>query len=257
MMKAHSHWRDYCVEKISEADFGVSDNNVYKKEIITKNIEKIGEKIKKKQVFTKLTQLENQLRVKKQKAREIVFPDNNFNETMSVKNWFNSDEANEEEKACMKIYERCLSGAKIGPRQFLRFSNYARFTLMLEDRNRRLVYSFSNREFAERAPKWLPQSNKDDTDLFEVLPDDWNADAPPVNGKEPSNWVVQVAGDTRGLKDGRPASVILTQRSNEMCLKYQDIKREVVEDVQDSQQFFCNIDGKPLAPIQKNKGVFA
>ena len=37
MMKAHSRWRDYCVEKISEADFGLSDSNVYKKEKITKN----------------------------------------------------------------------------------------------------------------------------------------------------------------------------------------------------------------------------
>lgn len=261
MLKSHARWRDFCIEKLRKEDFGSSAEGFIKKESVIKNLEHISETIKKKQVFTKLSKLEEQKRIEKEKARAVVYPRDNFREQNSVKHWFSSDEAKEEEQICIKIYEKTLSGAKLSQKDFLRFANWSRFCLMLEDRNRRSVYSFSNRDFAERAPKWLPQKTNDENldttlDRFELLPEDWDPDTPPTLGVEPSCWVMKLTGNSKGLKikGDRPATVIITPRAMEICQKYKDLKGEVFENIDDEDQFFVNRHGRPLSAMQRTPG---
>jgi hypothetical protein len=259
MLKSHARFRDFVHEKLQNEDFGVGSDGLLRRELVIRNLVKISEKIKEKQLFSKLTKLETNLRTQKIKARDVINPTNNINEQRSVKQWFLSKQAHEEEKICMKIYEKCVSGSQIGSKDFNKFANWTRFTLVLEDRNRRSVYSFSNSEFASRRPKYLPdrvdgEDATEDEDPFHMLPDGWNPDIPQKPGQEPSCWVLDVAGNTKGLKGGKPAKIILTPRSCEILLKFRDIKSEVMKDVDDESQFFVNIKGKPLAPLQNTPG---
>ena len=258
MLKCHARWRQFVIEKLEDVSFGSMAEAFYRKEIVIKNLIKISEKISQKKVFSQLTKLESQARTQKQRARQILFPSQNFKEQNSVKMWFESAVAEEEETACLKIYHKSMAGGKISQREFLRFGNYARFTLALEDRNRRATYGFSNEDFSSRIPKWLPPQDSQEIgseiDRFGMIPDGYNADVPPELGDEPSCWVMLVCGDQRGLKGGRQAEVVFTKRSNELCLKFKDLKSEVSEDVKGEDNFFVNAKGKPLAPLQRTPG---
>ena len=256
MLKSHARWREFVQERLENENFGDGAEGHIRRDMVLKNFDKISKKVKDKKLFSKLSNLETSLRSKKQQAREIVYPSNNYQEQVIVKNWFLSKEAKKEEDSCLKIYNSCLSGSKVGSKDFNKFANWARFNVVLEDRNRRSVYSFSNGEFAARRPKYLPEKTEvgDAVDKFDMLPDDWNPDVPHQEGEEPSCWVVDVSGTTKGLKGGRAAQIILTPRALECCLKYRDIKTEVFENVEDEAQFFVNIRGKPLTALQNTPG---
>ena len=260
MLKSHARWRDFCTEKLRKQDFGSSAEGFIKKESLIKNLEQISEKIKKKQVFSKLSKLEEQRRIEKEKARAVVYPSNNFREQNSVKVWFASSEAKEEEAICIKIYEKTLAGAKSKQKEYLRFANWARFSLMLEDRNRRSVYSFSNKDFAGRSPKWLPENKEENLDTtvdrFELLPNEWDPDTPPSLGVQPTCFVMKLSGSSKGLKlkGDKPATIIMTQRSVEILQKFKDLKYEVFESFEDDEQFFVGFHGKPLAAMQRTPG---
>ena len=256
-LKSHARFRDYIHEKLTKTSFGSSADSYYKKEIVLKRLEQIASKISKKKIFQQLNKLETEERLQKQKARSVVYPSNNYNEQRAVVNWFESEKAKLEEKDCLQIYNKCIAGKEIKYKEFLRFGNWTRFTLCLEDRNRRSVYQFSNTEFQERVAKWLPPTKKEensvDVDKFELLPETWNPDVPHPEGAPPSCWVIDVSGE-RGLKGGKHANIVLTPRSAELCLKFQDLKRECLEEVDDNDPFFVNLKGKPLTAIQRTKG---
>ena len=258
-LKSHARWRDFVAEKIQGFNFGSSAEAFYRKEMMIKNIEQITVKIKRKQIFSKLTKLEEQNRIEKLKAKSVINPNNSYLEQKAVKQWYLSQEAKDEERECMKIYDKSIAGASIGSKEFLRFANWSRFSLVLDDRNRRGVYNFSNKVFGERVPKWLPPSTSDDSsedvvDKFLVLPDNWNADSPPTEGAEPSCYVINMSGSSKGLKGQKAAQIILTPRVLECCLKFQDIKQNVLDNVQADDNFFVNGGGRALAAIQRTNG---
>ena len=70
------------MEELENTDFGSSAEGFIRKDAILKKIENIGKKISDKNMFTKLKRLEDQKRCRKQEAREILFPSNNFNEEL-------------------------------------------------------------------------------------------------------------------------------------------------------------------------------
>ena len=129
------------------------------------------------------------------------------------------------ERECNSIYQNCMAGLKIGPRSFVKYANHVRFNLVLHDRNRMGVYSFTNMDFAERKPKYLPHESFFPEDGFRSLPSDWNPDCAPYDGAEPSCYVMELTGDNRGLKGGKTASVILSKSVIELCLRYREMKR--------------------------------
>ena len=63
-----------------------------------------------------------------------------------------------------------------------------------------------------------------------------------------------ICGDQKGLKGGRPAEVVFTRRSHELCLKFKDIKTDFFENFSGEDHFFVNSKGKLLAPLQRTPG---
>ena len=255
-LKAHAKWREFVKDQIEEQrDFEPSLENLMKKDLIVKRLDKIGAKIADRQTFTQLSQLETQERLERLKAKEILNPSHSYNETNSVEVWFNSQEAMKEEDECIKIWEKAMAGRKIGSREFTKFATWTRFTVALEDKNRRSVYNFSNKDFRMRCKKWLPEPGNE-VDQIQLLPEQWNPDIPPKDTTEPSCWVLKLTGSLPGLKGGRAADLILTKRSHELCMKFKDLKQTLWddEDLQDESNFFVNFKGSPLGPMQRSKG---
>lgn len=244
------------IEELENTDFGNSAEGFIRKDAVLKKIQNIGKKISERNLFDKLKRLEDQERFRKQEAREIVFPSNNFNEQQAVKKWFSSDICKDEEKFCENVYNKCISGGKVNGREFVRLGNFTRFQTAIEDRNRRSVYSLTNKEFDKKRPKWLPTVDMDEStcivDRFELLPDGWNADEPQRPGLEASCWAIRVQGEK--LKGGKDADIILTRRSHELCLRYQEVKDEMIGEVSNGDCFFVNAKNKPLAPLQRTPG---
>ena len=255
-LKAHVEFRNYLTEKILKADCGSTSESYLKREMVLRRLDIIRTTIESKKIFGSLSKQETKEKNDRQKARKVLCPSTDFKEANCVSTWFESDVSKEEEAACEEIYERCTNGRGITEKNFARFGHWGRFTVALEDRNRRAVYGFTNLEFKKRKPKWLPLKSKDDNSLvvdrFERLPPDWDADSPPEKGVEPTCWVIEVSGTH--LKGKEDAQLVLTKRSAEICLKFRDMKRECKVAEANDEPFFVNMKGKPLAKMQRTKG---
>ena len=258
-LKSHARFRDFVEEKVKQTQFGTTGAELFRKENVINNLKSVTANIKKKGTFGALAKLENLERNERLKAREVLNPGVDFKELNSVKDWFHSDLAQEEEKANLRNYDKCITGQKLGDKEFLKFSNWVRFSVALEDRNRRSVYNFSNGEFSERRPKWLPKGKSEDeisNYIFQKLPEGWNPDISPLgDDEEPSCWVVNVSPGTKGMKGHRPGQIVLSKKSLEICLKLRDLKVECIKSsVEDEDPFFVNIKNKPIAALQRTPG---
>ena len=259
MLKSHARLRQFILEKIEKLNLGSTADAYYQKEMVVKHINKISQKISSNKIFSGLTKLEDQKRTQKLKARQMIYPSQTYNEQNAAKRWFKSKEAKSEEEFCQKVHAKCMSGSKIGRREFDRVARYTRFSLALEDKSRRSVYDFKNTDFATKIDKWLPgpvdpEDSSSEVDMFDSLPEGWNPDVPPQPGMEATCWIIQVCGDQEGLKGGRPAEIVLTQRSLELCLMYKDLKSEMLKEISGHDFFFVNMLGHPLGPLQRTAG---
>ena len=204
-LKSHARLRDFVINQIER----ISGSNVelmLKKELVLKNLKEIGLKIIKKKVFYQLEKLIAQNRLEKEKSRKVINPSQDYLEEHIVESWFKSAEAKLEERECKMIYDKAMTTKKIGLRDFTRFANWARFGLVLVDRNRRSSYNFTNMDFDSRIPKWLPvvdeNSNLDLIERFEMMSADWDPNKAPTEGLAPTVWVIQLCGNEEGLKGG-------------------------------------------------------
>ena len=258
-LKAHSRWREFVGDMMLTINFGGSPKDYVKRECILNGLKNITNKIREKKMFYNLTQLEEQRRKSKLKARKIVFPTNNFLEQQSCSLWFKSKAAKVEEERNNKIYEKAVTGSKITDREFNQFALWVRFCLALIDKNRRGVYKFTNIEFSERCPKWFPvDDNKENdssiVDRFESIPKGWNPDEPPAMGIEPTCWVISRSGQHEGMKKSQEAEIILTRYSLNICLKYRELKDIMIgHDLEPESQFFVNAKGENLGEMRRSK----
>ena len=256
MLKAHARFRDYVQEKISCVNFGPEVEAFVKRDSILNNLKNISEQIQKKRCFHHLDKQAGFERKKINLARKIVDPAEDHKETKAVETWFASSEHEAEEEKNMKTYEKSMAERKVSSKDFNSFAVWAKFTLSAVDKSRRGAYNFTNEDFAAREPKWLPDGNinDDDTDVIEMIPDGWNPSKAPEEGMEASCWVVRVPGDRKGMKLRRNADVVLTKKVLGICLKYQDLKEIVFDNIDITEPFFVNYKGKPVGEIQRVKG---
>ena len=256
MLKAHVSFRNYLYQKLMKADFGSSQNDYLKREMVIRKLENMKKVIDNKKLFQTWNNLETKQKNERQKARKVLSPSNDYNEANCVVKWFESDKAKEEEEACQEIYLKCYETGGTTLKNFVRFAVWGRWTIACEDRNRSAVYGFTNLEFMKRKPKWLPAKNEDDTSLmyerFQKLPQDWDPDSPPYKGAEPTCWVIEVSGND--LKNREDAQLVLTRRGAEICVQFREMKRECKVPEEPNSPFFVNRKGKPLAVMQRNKG---
>ena len=256
MLKAHVSFRNYLYQKLIKSDFGSQTEDYLKRQMVLKNLDNIERTIEKKKLFKVWNNMEIKEKNERLKARNVLSPSNDYNEAHCVIVWFESDEAKEEEIACLEIYDKC-DEVEPTSREFVRFGRWARWTIACEDRNRKSVYEFTNLQYMMRKPKWLPPRNEGDTRMdferFQKLPPDWNPDVPPSKGAEPSCWVIEVSGEN--LKNREDAQLVLTRRGAEICVKYREMKRRCgLDDKDPKSRFFVNKQGKPLGRMQNTKG---
>ena len=263
-LKAHSRWREFVGDMMLTINFGGLPKDYLKRECILNGLKNITNKIRDKKMFATLTQLEEERRKSKLKARKIIFPANNFLEQQSCSLWFKSKAAKLEEEKNNKIYEKAIAGSNITNKEFNQFALWVRFCLALIDKNRRGVYKFTNIEFAERCPKWFPVDDKKENDSsivdrFESIPEGWNPDEAPAMGLEPTCWVISRSGLNEGMKKSQECEIILTRYSLNICLKYRELKDIMIgPDLEPGSNFFVNAKGESLGDLRRyNKSLLS
>ena len=197
-LKAHARFRDFLHEELFGADFGNDTSDILKRNLVLKRLKKISTQIKHDNVFRSLGNLEAAEKNEKLQAKKTLYPNNDHNEATSVVKWFDSKEAEEEEKRCMDIYDKGMGSKELTIKEFDKFAVWSKFTVCLEDRNRQGAYYFKNIDFMRRSPKWLPKRKRNDkrtdVEIFDSLPPDWDPDQAPNEGEEPSVWTISVSG---------------------------------------------------------------
>ena len=258
-LKAHARFREFLLEELNHTDFGDTTKDYLRKGEVLRHLEQIGVKISKSKIFSNLKDLDDAEQNEKNRAKNIVYPSNDYNEARSIVKWFQSEEAKVEEAIALDTYRKAMKGEEVATKEFNQFACWARFTVCLEDRNRRGAYSFKNLDYMQRVPKWLPPKKKNDTraeiDRFDELPAEWDPDQPPSRDAPPSVWCIPVSGKELGLKGNENTEIVLTRRGEELCAKYREMKFAcLLEDEDNEDPFFVNKKGKSLGPIQRTKG---
>ena len=254
MLKDHKHLREYVLDKIRKKECGNSSEAYLVKDKVLNHIKDIEETIKKKKLVKKLKRLDDQCRLEKLKAKSLLNPQEDYNAQVAVDAWFKSEESKKLEAECDQIYRNVMEGAKIGPRSFTKHTNFTRFYLVLHSRNRIGTLNFTNKDFAERKPKYLPNDTFYPEDDFKSLPDDWNPDVAPYEGAEPSCWVIELTGDGRGLKGGRATWLVISRPAMELCLRYREMKLVYLGERPSDVPFFENADKQGLSALRLYKG---
>ena len=184
-----------------------------------------------------------------------MFPSDSVNEEQSVSVWFNSEEAKQLDAEFQRLYDETMSGKPISERNFTKAANTARFDVSIQSRDRPKSLTFTNDEFNARKKKYLPGYDGIRLEgMFDSLPEGWNPDEAPHEDAEPDCYVITVSGEDRSLKGKKDAEIILTKRSNELCLKYRDLKIERFGVLEGSDNFFVNFKGQPLAKMVRSSG---
>ena len=257
-LKAHARFRDFLYEELFGADFGNDTRDILKRDLVLKKLKKISTQLKHDHVFRSLGDLEAAEKNEKSQAKKTLYPNNDHNEATCVVKWFDSKEAEEEEKRCMAIYEKGMGTNELTGKEFDKFAVWSKFTACLQDRNRQGAYYFKNIDFMRKSPKWLPKRKRNDkrtdVEIFDRLPPDWDADQAPNEGDSPSVWTISVSGKDNTLKGNQSVDVVLTRRGEEILQKYRDLKFVCLDDEKDDDCFFVNHKGKPLGPIQNVSG---
>ena len=115
--------------KNSGPKIGTSFEALLRKSLIEKDLEGIGESLKKEKVLSKLNVLIDQEKHEKDQAKKILSPDNNFNEQTSVEKWFQSDVWADINERMSKVYDEAMMKNSITSADFLEFGLTTRFIL--------------------------------------------------------------------------------------------------------------------------------
>ena len=222
-----------------------------KKDHVIRRLQNLSDRVKDSDIMSKLKKMEKMERREVEKAKLTLNPDNYFNEQQAVRVWFDSEEAAAEESKFEDVWKRgCVEGRPVNGREFTYAAGYTRFMTCLDSKNRTAALEFSNKDFRERVDKWLPPS----LEITDKLPDNWNMNEAPGPGIEPSCYVVEPSGKGMRVKKGEMEDVVLTKRSFDLCIKYQELKEKVIGESEDDDKFFVNNKNVPLAPMKRVVG---
>lgn len=221
-----------------------------KRDHFVRRLRNLMERIKDSNILSKLKRLERMERRDLEKAKVTINPSTFHQEQNAVAVWFDSAEAALEESFFQNAWRNCMSGNPMSGRDFTRASCYVRFTTCLESQNRAAAFDFTNRDFRERKEKWFPKGSEESM----VAPEGWNANVPPVPGAKPTCYVIELSGAEKGMKMGEGTDIVLTERSHDLCLKFSEMKEQVLDSCEDSENFFVNARGVQLAPMVRKRG---
>ena len=98
-------------------------------------------------------------------------------------------------------YETIMNDKEIKPGKFHYFSRmalFARFSLVLEDKNRPAVYKFTLADFQRKIPHWLPEEFEGKISDLSQLPPGYDLLASPPNKRDPDFWKIEFDGTMEG-----------------------------------------------------------
>ena len=261
MLKAHVQWRKFYKYKLDlqQGDFGTDTDGLLRQTLILNQLNSLENNLMNDKLFKGLNKGVRQTRQKKLISIKTLNPEEDSKQKQAMKVFNESKFYKEETKKMNKIWKKANKGEKIGKKEFEMCSQFTRFNLHNENKNRAAPYMFKNVDYGTKIPKWFPEGiHTEDSEDFKRLPSGWNPDAPPENNptQEPTGYVLEVFGDQPGIKNQTATTICFSKRMHDMCEQLRDIKEVVFEDIRGENEFFVNFKGEPLGPIKNSKGSY-
>ena len=117
-------------------------------------------------------------------AVQTLNPEEETNIRECISTWNKSEVKAQKMKELNRVWNKAESGRRITEAEFNACANLCKLELHNFNTDRNSAYSFSNKDYCSKRPKWVPQSTPaEDGDAFTrnylQVSVGWNADAPP------------------------------------------------------------------------------
>ena len=215
MLKSHAAFRDFYSEELESADMGTDVSSLYRKEKLRTNIQNIDKSLKRRKIWSELDRLEKEEKCERDNLKEGLNPSSTHNETVAVQKWFSSKKFKDLLNKHLGVWQKAMeTQSKPSKTDFVAFGIFAKFTSILQDKNRKASYDFSNTQYICGQKLWFPQDG--DTK------DGWNSRQP--RDRAHDAWQIRIPGTKSGQKFGRTVTVTLEGYSKDLAQKFRDIK---------------------------------
>ena len=253
-LKAHSAYRDYVKYKVENSSLGARVEDYVRKRAISDGLDAITQFIATKGIYSQLKSVENREKVEYESAKLRVEPDAALKEASAVTVWNNSQEAKDEMLKFDRIYEESMKKEKVGNMNLASFAHFCLFNVVKADKQRSSTYTFTNQNFIDRFPMFLPEGYTD----FNNLPTDWNIHQPPSENASPDAYQIRLSGGLPGQKGQNAEKVTITAQTMELCDRYRELRSLAgIDDHKDLQApFFVNARGEPIGAITSNLAIW-
>ena len=224
MYKAYKRLISFVLKELGNADFGTDLMSLLRRDKMKNNLKDIGEEINQSKRWSNLQAIIDQEHREVQKAKDIVKPNERFNEVKANKTYFASEAFKERVRKNEKIWESAVTTNKApGAKDFDAIGNFARHLLTMTDRNRSSGYHFRNSHYSSRKEVWFPPGHNKDG-KFDGIPNNWDMFSQPPDGREADAWTMDLSGSEEVLKMSEDVNIIILPIANEWLQKYRDVK---------------------------------
>ena len=224
MYKAYKRLCSFVLKELGNADFGTDLMSLLRRDKIKNNLKDIGEEINQSKRWSNLQKIIDQDHREVQKAKDIVKPNERFNEEKANQTYFASETFKERVRKNEKIWENAVTTNKApGAKDFDALGNFARHLLTMTDRNRSSGYHFRNSHFSSRKEVWFPPGHNKEG-KFDGIPNNWDMFSQPPDGREADAWTMDLSGSEEVLKLSEDVNIIILPLANEWLQKYRDVK---------------------------------
>ena len=200
---------------------------------IEKDITDMGKQVDESGIWNQVKKMTEQKRQQKLVAEKDAYPGVDTEKPGAIEAWNVSDVRKEKQKFCTATWEKARARVKPARAHFNSFGQFGRIELHHLNRDRQAGYNFTNMMYASKRPKYLPvASNPEKGDkAFHPIDTGATVNAPPVDDpeQEPTCWVLEVMGDTPGIKKQEATPIVFTKYMKELLDKYRDVKEVMFE----------------------------
>ena len=246
-------WKRYCYfvkDQLNDSrtNSGTSIEQLLRYQMLLTNIDNLFNRITSNNMMKSAKIAANIEKRARENAEEYLSPSKRFCEKDAVKNWFNSDKYRQLLEEMLQLWRTAVESKEMNKKDFVRFAHFVKFTLILTSKNRNSVYKFTNNDYIMKTGLWIPESNQSDSDRY-ITERPQN-----VPDEEANCWIIKLCGAGAGIKNQEAQTIFISKACQELLTKYQDLKTIFLPDVSAGDQFFVNMDSKPLPEISNTKG---
>ena len=236
----------------SRVKSGTSMEKLVRYQMLIHNLDELAKTVSENKLMKNAKITANCDKREKENAEEYYSPNKRLAEVAAVKNWFNSEKYKALLDDCVEIWRKGIETKTTSNKEFTRFAQFVKFTLCLISKNRNSVFKFTNKEYYFRKPLWNQDPN--DTD-FENLDVNCVPEAPQDRSKkDPDCWIIKLSGFGAGIKSQEAQTIFINKSCQDLLDKYSDLKQVMLPSVPLDDQFFVNLESKPLPDIPSTRG---